>query len=511
MANWNTGAAFANSFLNTIQGLTALQNAQMQNARLQRQMQQELGYETAVAEESQKAKGIDLNAALQNIKYEDTAQEGGPTITAAEKQANLQAAIPTIQQLAPEQQAEWLRAQGAGLENLKPYQTAGGETKFNQLGKEAMASDVNRAVRQRMLETGNIYGQERSLQMGKLTREDEAAQAEMDFSNWMVDQTKQIQADPTKWVQDNLAGYNKAGKGSFLDDGMTGKVVMSADGKTASFVQMDKKGKTISSTPITAETAMQGLQAMAFDKYRAMPGKFKESFTMGLEQEKLGETKRHNRAVEGIYGARLGGGTSGAKQNEADAQNLYGQGVVNPLTKRPFASIDEARAYVTQSRLGMVGTKGRELTETQKIAYGKALDYMSNNFTGKETDEDVKKVAKRFNLPADLFGVGGLGDYEVALGGKDVDKSRPKAQAPQQALPMATAGGGAGVTGFTPTRTAGVSPMRTDAAQARITEIDQILQGLNVPEDKRFLLELERNQLIGGNQPRTAAIRTLPR
>jgi hypothetical protein len=53
--------------------------------------------------------------------------------------------------------------------------------------------------------------------------------------------------------------------------------------------------------------------------------------------------------------------------------------------------------------------------------------------------------------------------------------------------------------------------MRTDAAQARITEIDQILQGLNVPEDKRFLLELERNQLIGGNQPRTAAIRTLPR
>ena len=313
MANWNAGAAFTNSFLSTLQGLNAAENAQMQNRRLQEQMQREKEYEDTVAEESKRAAGLDLGQVAQKgLKFTPEAQQemqafvNNPNLTQEEK-------LNAIKGYAGTEYATPTDKGGIDLAGLKAYQTAGGETKFNQLGKEALPSDVNRAVMQRMRESGNIYGQERALHMGKLAREDEAAQQEMDFSNWLTEQTKLIQTDPTKWVQENLTGYNKAGKGSFLNDGMTGKVVMSADGKTSSFVQMDKKGRTVASTPITAETAMQGLQAMAFDKYKAMPGKFKEAFTMGLEQEKFGETKRHNRAVEGIYTSRLGGGGAGGK------------------------------------------------------------------------------------------------------------------------------------------------------------------------------------------------------
>lgn len=450
MANWQTGASFANSFLNTIQGLTALQNAQMQNARLARDLQQEVGYETAVAEESGKAKGLDLGKISEGLKFQDIKYDTGETTTADQQRQAWQQAIPEIQKLPPEQQQQVINAlgqtelgQGLGLEKLKTYQTAGGETRFNQLGREALPSDINRSVMQRMRETGNIAGQERALKMGKLSREDEAAQAEMDFSNWLTEQTKLIQTDPTKWVQENLAGYNKPGKGSFLNDGMTGKVVMSADGKTSSFVQMDKKGKTISSTPITAETAMQGLQAMAFDKYKAMPGKFKEAFTMGIEQEKLGETKRHNRAVEGIYVGKFGsagGGTKTAKQMKEDAAELFKGGVANPLNgNKPFASKEEAYNTLVQIKSGLAGPKVRNPYEEKAYeAYLKAVPELGP----KASDADRAALAKQ-------YGVGHLlsvapDKYASVLGGKDVDTTRPgaapaaaTAAAPQQAIPVA--------------------------------------------------------------------------
>lgn len=447
MANWQTGASFANSFLNTIQGLTALQNAQMQNARLARDLQQEVGYETAVAEESSKAKGLDLGKISEGLKFQDIKYDTGEITTADQQRQAWQQAIPEIQKLPPEQQQQAINAlgqtelgQGLGLEKLKTYQTAGGETRFNQLGREALPSDINRSVMQRMRETGNIAGQERALKMGKLSREDEAAQAEMDFSNWLTEQTKLIQTDPTKWVQENLAGYNKPGKGSFLNDGMTGKVVMSADGKTSSFVQMDKKGKTVSSTPITAETAMQGLQAMAFDKYKAMPGKFKEAFTMGIEQEKLGETKRHNRAVEGIYGARLGAstGSKGMKEIKAAAQELVDAGVVNPNTLKPF-TIQEATTALVATKYGIPGIGGAKSLSAEQQ---ETVKYLRNNvLTGKESEEDLAAIAKKNNIPPSAIG-GKPSAYDVVGNVPEEKRGRPGAPAPapaapQQAIPVA--------------------------------------------------------------------------
>lgn len=436
MANWNTGAAFTNSFLQTIQGLTALQNAQMQNQRMQQQIAQERGYETAVAEESTKAKGLDLNKISEGLKFQDIKYDTGETMTADQQRQAWQQALPELQKLTPAEQQQAINAlgqtelgQGLGLEKLKAYQTAGGETKFNQLGREAMASDVNRAVRQRMLETGNIYGQERSLQMGKLTREDEAAQKEVDFADKMAKGIAQIKQDPVKWVQDNMTGYNEAKKGSFLDDGLTGKVVMSADGKTASFIQTDKKGKIVASTPITAETAMQGFQAMMFNEYTALPGKYKEAFTMGIEREKLGETKRHNRAVEGIYGARLGGGAGGTKANYVPLTGGYS------FNTKTGKYVDMEGNTVTDPKV--IGELNKLGQKADIKALGEGLVQIGNQVY--QADPKTGEWVPAKGLP------GSAPDkYASVLGGKDVDTTRPgaapaaaTAAAPQQAIPVA--------------------------------------------------------------------------
>lgn len=453
MANWNAGAAFANSFLNTIQGLTALQNAQMQNERMRQQIANETAYENAVANAAKGVEGVDVSTALPKaVQFKDITQEDGTTVTAAQQQQALQGALQNPN-LTPADRLAVLQGYkgtdyavptekgGIDLSGMKAYQAPGGETKFNALGREGTQADINSQVLQEMRRTGNIYGQRQAMETAKLSRDYEAGEKEMEFSNWLTEQTKLIQADPTKWVQENLAGYNKPGKGSFLNDGMTGKVVMSADGKTSSFVQMDKKGKTISSTPITAETAMQGLQAMAFDKYKAMPGKFKEAFTMGIEQEKLGETKRHNRAVEGIYGAKIagaaGGGAKAFQQKANDYANLLvSNGVTNPKTGKPFTEA-EAKQHTMAIMLKDTGLVGTDTGANTVKSLGEGLVQV-----GRQVFQQDPKTGEW--VPAKGLPGSAPDKYASVLGGKDVDTTRPgaapaaaTAAAPQQAIPVA--------------------------------------------------------------------------
>lgn len=434
MANWNAGAGFANSFLQTLQGLTAVQNAQMQNARMANAIQQEAGYEAAVAEEANKAKGFDLGQVAQKgLKFTPEAQQemqafvNNPNLTQEEK-------LNAIKGYAGTEYAMPTDKGGIDLAGLKAYQTAGGETKFNQLGKEALPSDVNRAVMQRMRESGNIYGQERALHIGKLAREDEAAQQEMDWYRKVQERNKLAVDNPTKFFEENLPGYNAAKKGSYLDDGLIGKVVPSADGKSSSFVQIDKKGNVKSSTLITPESAIKAAEFMAFSEYKTLPGKFKEAFTMGIEQEKLGETKRHNRAVEGIYGARLGAstGSKGMKEIKAAAQELADAGVVNPNTLKPF-TVQEATTALVATKYGIPGIGGAKSLSAEQQ---ETVKYLRNNvLTGKESEEDLAAIAKKNNIPPSAIG-GKPSAYDVVGNVPEEKRGRPGAPAPAPAAPQ---------------------------------------------------------------------------
>jgi hypothetical protein len=92
----------------------------------------------------------------------------------------------------------------------------------------------------------------------------------------MQKSVKQIETDPVGWVRSHTGEYNSA-KSGHLNDGKTGEVVASGDGKSFSFVRKDAKGKLVDSTPINQETAQEALKSIAFSRYASLPGKFKES------------------------------------------------------------------------------------------------------------------------------------------------------------------------------------------------------------------------------------------
>ena len=128
---------------------------------------------------------------------------------------------------------------------------------------------------------------ERAMQTEMTGSQLKRIKAEDEFSKWHQDSLAQIQKDPVGWVRDHQDEYNKA-KSGHLNDGYTGKVVESADKQSFSFVRTDAKGKLVDSTPIDKNTAEAALKSVAFSRFSAMPGKFKDSAELGLKQEEVG-------------------------------------------------------------------------------------------------------------------------------------------------------------------------------------------------------------------------------
>lgn len=134
----------------------------------------------------------------------------------------------------------------------------------------------------------------KTLQISAASRSDRSAQKMEDFQNWhtsMVD--LMAKGDWAGVVSANLGLYNKPTKGSNLNDGLTAKVIPSADGKSSSFVQYNKKGDVVSSTPITADLVQSKFEDLAFSKYQALD--FKGGTELGIKKDELNVKK--SRAV----------------------------------------------------------------------------------------------------------------------------------------------------------------------------------------------------------------------
>lgn len=289
MANWQSGAAFSNSFLNTIQALSAFENAQMQNDRLQQQMKREQEYETALKEESTAGRGIDVPTAIQKgVQFKDFTDESGNTVTAAQQRQALQDALSNPN-LTAEERTSALKGYagteyavpaakgGIDLANMKAYQAAGGETRMNALGREATQSDVYNRVRQRMSESGNIYGQEQALRMGKLTREDELAVRKHDL---MVSYAKDEDALKGYVENKNVAGMiNHFGARIAAGTGQSVNLVTKPNGKQ--MVELvDSKGKVTQSFPADAKTLGKHIAALGEQDFMSQYARLDPDFAL---------------------------------------------------------------------------------------------------------------------------------------------------------------------------------------------------------------------------------------
>lgn len=183
--------------------------------------------------------------------------------------------------------------------------------------------------------------------------------AEDDFSVWLQGAQAQAAKDPVGFLKANLGAYNNAKKGSHLDDGHTADIVASADGASFSFVRKDSKGKLVDSTPINETTAAEALKHIAFSKYAALPGKFKESEELGLRKTEVGLKGREVVVKEKLLPSEIAKNNAAANQANAHAgvyNNLLDTAKTNKAAgeaMKPF--LDEFAALTAEEQTGSKG------------------------------------------------------------------------------------------------------------------------------------------------------------
>lgn len=161
--------------------------------------------------------------------------------------------------------------------------------------------------------------------------------AEDEFSQWHQKAQEQITTDPVQFIKAHLPEYNKAKKGSHLDDGYTAEVIAGATPNApASLVRKDAKGKLVDSTPIDRGLAEQALEHIAFAKYSALPGKFKESAELRNQGLTAGAAAENAKTNASELSAKMTAGLFGAQAKQAlgaaNASNAHAAVYNNMLT-----------------------------------------------------------------------------------------------------------------------------------------------------------------------------------
>jgi len=221
---------------------------------------------------------------------------------------------------------------------------------------------------------------------GKIELKD--IEKQQQFKDWMMESTDLIAKDPVAWAKQNINLYNKPGKNSILNDGMTGEIVPGPNG-SAAFVQTDKKGKITSSTPITTESAQAIFDKVAFAKYSALD--FKGGKELGFKDREVGIKQQEVDIHKGFYGpggvyervgmakvaasgARSGGGGSNSPENQDRALTNQAETLVKGQPNR-FKNIDEARAWIVNSKYkGADAEKQWQTIETDLYKQGREAE-----------------------------------------------------------------------------------------------------------------------------------------
>jgi hypothetical protein len=143
---------------------------------------------------------------------------------------------------------------------------------------QALASKQALRVGEQNLEAGGYT-------IKGLKRAEERAKAEDDLSAWLTNTTTTLQEQGAQVAAEMLVKeYNtdKAHK-----DGNTAQIVKNQDGSTALVIKNDKTGKIVESRPVDNESISKAIEAMAFQKWAALPQNYKEGLTQKREDKKL--------------------------------------------------------------------------------------------------------------------------------------------------------------------------------------------------------------------------------
>ena len=303
--------------------------------------------QTATGMGQQQAQGLAINTGVGGDDF-DRAVNQSTAAVALENKARAQAraqGIPTDDTVIA-QQAQ------AGAAAMKP-------TTYTR--EQADADYLRRVAAINPEKALDIEGKQMTIATGRSSLK--RIQAEDEFAAWHQKSMEQAYADPVGFLKANLGAYNSARKGSHLDDGKTAEIVPSADGKTYSFVQKDTKGKVVGSTPINQDTALAALKHLAFDKYSALPGKFKESTELGQNERKTGAIEREVAVKEKLAPSEI------AKNNALASQASAHAGVYNNLlqTAKENKAAGEAMQPYLEQLAALKDPTGTDKAQADKL------------------------------------------------------------------------------------------------------------------------------------------------
>ena len=196
---------------------------------------------------------------------------------------------------------------------------------------------------------------------GAMRTERNAAKMEA-FQDWHDDvQTRIAKGDLAGLVKDNIGLYNNPPKGTHLDDGLTAEVVPSGDPNgPANFVQKDKNGKVVASTPITQEMVQSQLDKLAYAKYKSLD--FKGGEELALKGREVGVKEKVapseiEKNLGAAYESKQKGGYYGTLSSiKADEDNVK-------KAAEPFK-----KAYDALSDQDKNGPKGQQLLDKMEMA-----------------------------------------------------------------------------------------------------------------------------------------------
>jgi hypothetical protein len=118
-----------------------------------------------------------------------------------------------------------------------------------------------------------------------LKRTEERAKAEDELSTWMSNTNTLLQDQGPKAAAESLVKEYNSGKAH--KDGQTAQIVENSDGTSAVVIKNDKTGKIVETHPVDNASIDKAIQAMAFQKWAALPGNFQKALTERRENKKV--------------------------------------------------------------------------------------------------------------------------------------------------------------------------------------------------------------------------------
>jgi len=188
----------------------------------------------------------------------------------------------------------------------------------------------------------------KAMQISGAARTEKRSQSEDNWSDKYTKAMSLVDSDPVAAVKLIQPTYNNPIKGSGFDDGHTAEITPGLD-NSHSVAQVNSKGKVISSTPITPETAREMITRAASNEYSMLPGKFKEGMELNFKgrEVKVKEdtapsdiNKNNASAAMSMAGADYYKSNHGKESLSSKASDyaaaLTGSGENDPKTGKPW-------------------------------------------------------------------------------------------------------------------------------------------------------------------------------